>query len=253
MKKFKDWPDKDEYVICTITKINPNSVFAELDEYKKNGMIHVSEISSTWVRDIRNHVKLGQKTVAKVLYIDTSRGFVNLSLKRAKPTIKREKISEYKNEKKAENLLQIAAKGMKKTLDDAYKEVGLKLQEKFGLMYAGFEIAATKGKKELIKEGISEKWASKIEELAKKNIKPKEVSVKASLILTSFKSDGIEVIKKALQIDDKNVKITYVSAPKYSITVKGSDYPSCEKKLDEISQKIVDSVKKSGGEGQIQK
>ena len=39
------FPDEGEIVLCTVTKINPNSVFVNVDDYDKGGMVHISEIS----------------------------------------------------------------------------------------------------------------------------------------------------------------------------------------------------------------
>jgi len=39
------FPDEGEIVLCTVTKINPNSVFVHVDDYDKGGMVHISEIS----------------------------------------------------------------------------------------------------------------------------------------------------------------------------------------------------------------
>lgn len=251
MKKAREYPENDEYVICTITKLNPNSAFANIDEYDKQGMVHISEISSSWIRDIRKKLKVGQKTVAKVLNVDISRRVINLSLKRVKQNVKREKTLEWKNEKKAENLLKFVAKKMKSDLNEAYKKVGFPFQEKFDLMYPGFELAASEGKDSLIKEGIDKKWAVVIENIARKNIKPKEVSIKANILIKSFDSDGVGIIKNALDIKESNVEIKYVSAPKYSIKVKGKDFPSCEKKLEKVSKEIIDAINKSKGEAEL--
>jgi translation initiation factor 2 alpha subunit (eIF-2alpha) len=38
-------PRPGEVVVCRIKSINPNSVFARLEEYDKEGMIHVSEVA----------------------------------------------------------------------------------------------------------------------------------------------------------------------------------------------------------------
>jgi len=133
LRTLKEWPDPDDYVICTISELNPNSAVAVLDEYNgKKGMIHVSEVANTMVRDIRRFVKIGEKEVAKVLFVDSERGYVGLSLKRVKPSIQREKILEFKNENKADKCLTFAAKVMKKTIKEAYDEAGYILMEKYG-------------------------------------------------------------------------------------------------------------------------
>lgn len=251
VKKLREWPDEGEYVIATITALNPNSAFANLDEYGKNCMIHISEVASTWIKDIRKYLKVGQKVVAVVRFVDKPRNVVNLSIKRVSINAKKQKLAESENEKKAENLLGIIAKSIGKNPEDVYKEVGFKLQEKFGLMYAGFEAAFSEGAQALIKAGIDEKWAKEIEDLAKKTIKPKEVFIKALLEIKCFSSDGIETIKKALDVKDKVIEIKYISAPRYSIIIKGSDYPSCEKLIESTSKKITEAVKQAGGEAQL--
>ena len=38
-------PEEDEIVLCKVTKIFPSSVFVELLEFNKQGMVHISEIS----------------------------------------------------------------------------------------------------------------------------------------------------------------------------------------------------------------
>ena len=45
-------PRKYELVVCKIVKIFPNSALAELLEYNKKGMIHVSEVALRCVKDI---------------------------------------------------------------------------------------------------------------------------------------------------------------------------------------------------------
>ena len=253
MHNYKDFPEAGEYVIVTITNINPNSAFAKLDEYKnRSGMIHISEVASTWIKDIRKYLSVGNKKVAKVISVDVSRGYINLSIKRVKPTTEREKKTEWKNEKKADNLLSMVAKEMGLSLNDAYEKVGFELQKKYGPLYGVFELAATEGAPALVKDGIDEEWAKKIEDVARKNIKPKVVTVKGILDLKSYKPNGIEIIKKGLsQPDDENVSIAYVNAPKYSIKVTSGDYRECEKILKESSQKIIEYMTKNGGEATL--
>jgi len=65
--KKEGFPEEDELVMCTITKVQFHSVFANLDDYGKNGMIHISEVSPGRIRNIRDFVKEGKKVVCKVL------------------------------------------------------------------------------------------------------------------------------------------------------------------------------------------
>ncbi len=256
MSSLKQWPAPDEYVVCTIIGLNPNSAVAELDEYpKKRGLIHVSEVANTWVRDIRKFVKVGQKVVAKVMQVEQSRDYISLSIKRVKPSAGKEKMAEFNNEKKADKLLGFAAKELGKTLEDAYKEAGQLLLEKYGgLLYPAFDDAKAGGAAVLLNAGVPEKWAKKLAEIADKNIKEKEVIKKATLTLTTLAPDGIEVIKKALhsrEIADKSMEISYVSAPKFQLKIRGKDYLEVEAKLKKIAGYAIETVEKSGGEGKL--
>jgi len=62
--KKEGFPERDEFVLCTVTNIQFHSVFVDLDEYVKPGMIHISEISPGRIRNIRDFVKEGKKVVA---------------------------------------------------------------------------------------------------------------------------------------------------------------------------------------------
>ena len=241
MNKTNQFPEVDELVITTVTGINPNSALVTLDEYKsRTGMIHVSEIANTWVRDIRQFVSLGQKLVLKVVALDRDRGYINLSLKRVKPTAKREKINEYKNEKRANSLLNFVQKELGATPEERNKLEQF-LLEKLGLLYSAFEIASVEGSKALIDEGIDKKWAEKIEEIAKKNLKKKEVELKGILDIKSFESNGMELIKKA--IVETGLEVKYISAPHYKVVVKSKNYPDGEKILNAAVNNISSALK----------
>lgn len=47
----------------------------------KSGLVHISEVSNTYVSDIRDHLTLGQSVRVKVLSMEE--GKINLSIKRA--------------------------------------------------------------------------------------------------------------------------------------------------------------------------
>jgi len=56
-----DFPNINDVVICKVTKIADFGVFAELLEYDNmEGFVHISQISSTWIKNIHNNVKQKQ-------------------------------------------------------------------------------------------------------------------------------------------------------------------------------------------------
>src|SRR3990167_8225509 len=108
--KKEGFPEEDELVLCTVTKIFHNGVFVDLDEYAKGGMIHISEVSPGRIRNIRDFVVEGKKVVCKVLRVDGEKGHIDLSLRRVNEGQKKIKINEIKMEQRAEKIIEFAAK-----------------------------------------------------------------------------------------------------------------------------------------------
>ena len=79
-----------------VTGIENYGVFVSLDEYY-TGLIHISEISHGFVRDINTFVKLGDTIKVKVIEVDDESCHVKLSIKDINYRItkpKREEIKE---------------------------------------------------------------------------------------------------------------------------------------------------------------
>ena len=59
--KREGFPEEDELVMCTVTKIFPHSVFVNIDEFGRTGVIHISEISPGRIRNIRDKTTNGHQ------------------------------------------------------------------------------------------------------------------------------------------------------------------------------------------------
>ena len=66
-----------------ITSITKYGAFVALGE-GKSGMVHISEVSHTYVNDINEHLKSGQEVKVKVIGIDEN-GRISLSIRKAEP------------------------------------------------------------------------------------------------------------------------------------------------------------------------
>lgn len=64
-----------------VTGITNFGAFVELQD-KRVGMVHISEISNTYVKEIRDHIEENQTVKVKVLGIEPN-GKINLSIKKA--------------------------------------------------------------------------------------------------------------------------------------------------------------------------
>ncbi len=76
MKKYKT----GEIVSGCVTGIEKYGVFVNLDEYY-SGLIHISEISDNFVRNIHDYVKIGETINVKILDENPKEHHVKLSIK----------------------------------------------------------------------------------------------------------------------------------------------------------------------------
>ncbi len=86
---------KDEIVEGCVTGVESYGIFVTLDEYY-SGLIHISEISDGFVRDINKVADIGETIRVRVLDSDDDTFHVKLSIKNLNYRLKRKnaKISE---------------------------------------------------------------------------------------------------------------------------------------------------------------
>ena len=190
-----NFPEIGEFVIVTVNKIMPYGAFCSLQEYNNlEAFLHVSEVSSGWVKNIRDFVKEGQKSVAMVSRIDLEKRQIDLSIKRVSESDRKRKLESFQLGKRAEKLLERAAQSIKKNLRDAMKEVGEILIAEYGDLYSSFE--------EIKAGNVSQKippiWVPALQQVANAEIKEKVISARAELKVQSFEGNGVEKIRSAL-------------------------------------------------------
>ena len=248
----KGFPEKNELVVGTVTKAKGFGVFVKLEEYPgKEGFIHIKEVASGWVKNVRNHAKENQRLVCKVMEVDPSKGHVDLSLKRVNEHQKKEKIARWKNEQKAERLFEMVSKEIGKSTEECYEEFGNELIRKYESLYGAFEECAYDPS--AFKEG---KWLESFIKVAKENISIPLVKVKGYLKISSTAPNGVKLIKEALEKAEENhggVEIHYAGAPLYRIDVTALDYKTAEEKLKEASEKAISFIKNKGGNGEFER
>ena len=78
-----------------VMSVMPFGAFVEIGK-NVSGLVHISEVSSDYVKDINEHIKKGDSVKVKVIKIDDD-GKISLSIKQAAPpSPKREKRKEEK-------------------------------------------------------------------------------------------------------------------------------------------------------------
>lgn len=253
-----EWPEVGDLVIATIETITDYGAYAKLDEFEKRGLLHVSEISSSWIRNIRDFVREGQKVVLKVLRVDQEKGHIDLSLRRVTKRERIEKVLSWKKERKADALLRSVAEKLGLTVDEVYQKAGVMIEQKYDL-YDGFEKAAIEGPEALIEIGVPENIAKIFSEVAQERIHVKMVKVKGVLEVRVVKPNGVKVIKeafhKAMGEKVKDAKITFyvIAAPKYSLEVQAENYKRAEEVIQKTADNVIANIAKSGGQGSFRR
>src|SRR3989304_1839700 len=181
-----EWPEIGDLIIATIESVMDYGAYAKLDEYNRRGFLHISEISSTRIRNVRDFVRENQKMVLKVLRVDMEKGHIDLSLRRVTKREKIEKIKSWKKDRKAEALLRGVAEKVGLPNEEVYEKAGILIEEKYGL-YEGFEKVVKEGVEVLTKIGVPEDLAKAFAEVAQERIRVKMVKGKGVIEVRCLK------------------------------------------------------------------
>jgi translation initiation factor 2 subunit 1 len=254
-----EWPESGDLVIASIESVMDYGAYANLDEYSRRGFLHISEISSARIRNIRDFVRENQKMVLKVLRIDIEKGHIDLSLRRVTKRERIEKIKSWKKDRKGDALLHAVAEKTGLPIHEVYQKAGVILEEKYGL-YDGFEKVVKEGIDVLTKLEIPEDLAKVIAQVAEERIKIKTVKVRGIIEVRCMKPNGVRCIqesfseaKKAQEAKDAKIEFSVIAAPKYSVEVTADNWKRAEEVLDKVSENVVDNVTKSGGHGSFKR
>ena len=250
----REIPEVGELVVCKVKQVLGYGAFVELVEYgNKKGFVHISQVASRWVKNIRNFVKEGQIRAAKVLSIDRGRGQIDLSFNKVSSHSQRARIEEWKQLKRVKKLLEILAESQKKTSEQAWDVIAKPLLESYDSLGEAFQNIALLGTEAA--EGIPKEWLKPLVELVQKSVPVPEKTISGVLSVKLVDSKGVDLIKEILSTveKDNNVTIFYSGGGKYSVKATAPDFKSTEKILNDASEAAVDAIKKAGGEAKFKR
>jgi len=253
--KKQEWPESGDLVIATVQEVTDYGAYVKLDEYEKRGLLHVSEISSSWIRNIRDFVREGQKIVVKVLRVEPEKGHIDVSLRRVTKRERIEKIMSWKKERKAEALMREVAEKVGLPMEEVHEKAVVPIEKEFGL-YEGFEKAVREGEEVLTKIGVLADIAKAMIEVGTERIHVPMVKVKGIVEVRCNKPNGAQIIKdafleakKAEKARGAKIRFYVVAAPRYSIEVMAENYKHAEETLQKIAENVTSNVTKAGGQG----
>ena len=83
----------NQLVIGKVISVKPYAIFMQFED-NIEGLLHISEISNNYIRDIEKFGVVGDEIKVKILSIDKNNGFLRVSLKQVPPE---EAFSTHKN------------------------------------------------------------------------------------------------------------------------------------------------------------
>ncbi|WP_254543730.1 translation initiation factor IF-2 subunit alpha [Halomarina pelagica] len=252
--KYTGWPDPGDLVVGKVDEITDFGVFVDLEEYEdRRGLVHVSEVASGWIKNIRDHVTPGELVVCKVLDVNESSQQIDLSIKDVNEHQRSDKVQEWKNEQKADKWMTLAF-GEEMT-DEQYIAVANELLGEFGSLYDGFEQAAIHGAEALSETDLDDEEVSAIVETARENVSVPYVNITGYVHLRSPSPDGVDDVKAALEAAEGNgeipeeieLSVSYVGAPEYRIKVRAPSYKVAESALEASADRARATIEERGG------
>ena len=247
--EIQEMPEQGEIVLATVTKVMDHGAYVTLDEYDDiQGFLHISEIAPGWIRSVNRFVRDGEKKVLLVKKVNSQRGDIDLSLKQVSKDQKKQKLKEVKKFEKGKTILK-NVQDKAKLSDDEIEKLEDNIYSKFDSVYDAFISIGRNGIDSVKELKLAKKTSSVIEEICSK-IKLPSVEIRGIMEITNNKSDGVEIIKKAL-LDvikkDDTIDITYLGAPKYRLSIISEDFKSAEKLLKPIVEEIETNIQKKKG------
>ncbi|TFG02579.1 MAG: S1 RNA-binding domain-containing protein [Promethearchaeota archaeon] len=263
VRSRNNFPREGEFIVGKISDIRDQYVYVDIIDYKglenedtAKGMIHISEISSRWIKNIRNFVRVGQRLVLRVLRVDPNKGHVDLSLRKVNSAQRENRMKEWKYALKYEVLLDFLTKETDLTLDEAYEKIGWPIFEKFSSYQEAVEELKENGTEimKLIK-GVSAEVKEAFLKIVEENVKISTVEITGKIKLSYDSENGIDLIKESL-IEARDVikpkttrylDINYIAAPFYRLEVVSKDYLDAESILSDALEVIESKVAKYHG------
>jgi len=252
------FPEMGSYVMCTVSEIFPYGAMVKLDEYDLEGMIPIREISSSWVKNIRNHVKENQKVVCKVLRVDEVKRHIDLSLRKVTQKQQKAAVMRYKVKKKGNKLLEYF--GTQNGIpSDQLIEIHNKITEKYSMVYDCFEEVVAKD--ESVLEGlVPPQHIDSLKEIIMANIEAPLVEIHGELSITCPRGDGVNIIKESLifvrdenKDEEVDIDIRLLGSPRYNVKVIAPDYKMAESALENVVENITKRINSSNGEASFKR
>lgn len=252
-------PSEGEILIATVRQVFDYGSYVTLDEYGGlQAFLPWSEVSSKWVKNIKDVLKENRKVVVKVIRVDRRKGTVDVSLKKVTDDERRKKNLQWKRLQRLDKILEIVSQKLKINEKEAWEQVAWRLEEKYEDPFIAIEKAVKEGEKILLEAGVPEIWVKPLLEEASKHVEEKKVKVSEVITIRTSDPLGVEkikeVISKAIENIEENsdnildIRIYTIGAPRYRVDIIGTD----AKEVSGVLNNIISNLIKIGKEEKVE-
>ena len=251
-----DFPEVGELVVATCTKITTHGGYFSIENYEllgeTAGFVHISELSRTWVRNIRKHIREGQKAVCRVMRVTVQRQEVDLSIRRVTDSQKRETLQLHKQELRARGIIKAVGERLGLGTDEINRTIIEPLENKYGNLFSVLEMARDDGESVITSVGLSKQLAGELVATATRELERASVSLSGKAKISSYDPQGIDIIKESFEIASDatlkkkaiDVTVHVISAPDYKITINADDWKNAEKYWSVFQETFIKNFKK---------
>jgi translation initiation factor 2 subunit 1 len=237
-------PRVGELVIASINKVMRFGAYCKLPEYNNlEVFLPIREVSSGWIKNIREFIHEGQTVVCEAVFFDKERNTIDISLKRVTAKKSKDRIRAYNLEKRLAALFLQAAK---EAGEQANREALAQAAIVEFSTYTKLIENAKNNTEEFKKSTMPKKLKAAILKVLEANIKEKKFVVAYIVTLSTYNTlTGNTELKGILSgIKNLGIDIRYISAPKYRLISEGKDYVDAEKKISNAEAIIKEKLKK---------
>ncbi len=251
-------PEIGELVVATVTRVTRYGAYLRLEDYDCDGFLHISEISSRWIRRVGDILRVRQKIVVKVLRVDERTRSADVSLKDVPPSDRRKVMRDWKKNIRGETYLKEYSEKADIGLEEL-EELLSGILDKYSNLYDSLERIVVEPSI-IDKPELSQEIRKDILEFLSKRIKPRKYEFRA-IIEVVFKGKGgvyrlreaLDKVKEAIEDEDLEAMILSTGAPRYLVCMSSYKPELLKRHAENIISSGLKSVEKMGGKTSLVK
>jgi translation initiation factor 2 alpha subunit (eIF-2alpha) len=237
-------PRTGEVVIANISKVMKFGAYCKLLEYNNlEVFLPIREVSSGWIKNIREFIHEGQTVVCEVVFYDKEKNTIDISLKRVTQKKAKERIRAYNLEKRLAALFIQAAK---EAGEQANREALTKTALAEFNTYTNMVENAKNNTDDFKRSTLPKKLKAAVIKILETNIKKKRFITSYIATMSTYNTlSGVTELRGIFsEIKNMGIDVKYISAPKYRLMSEGIDYPDAEKKISQAEALIKEKLGK---------